>query len=247
MIIGKNLGIALIEYLKIMGAKNMSKAELEKKENNKLSKNLTKENDKIFTDIVCYLRVSDIDEEEQEDIISDIVRMFLDWQEDRKSIESMVGEDYKKFTEDIILAVNPKKSVSKKFKEYLGIIVECFCIMFTIDFVFIYLPNVVKGNLYLNYDYTLDMLMRSLIMVTIALVVTNYIGKNSFELSKKHFSKLTNFIFGCSAALLMVILIFVSKLLNHIVIISINIRYVIGIIVVYWGYKAVEKVKNNFI
>ena len=54
----------------------MSKAERERKENFELSKSLTKENDEIFTDIVCYLRVSDLTEEDQEEIISDILGCF---------------------------------------------------------------------------------------------------------------------------------------------------------------------------
>ena len=93
----------------------MSKVDMECKENLELSKSLTKENNEIFTNIVVYLRMSDLSGEEIEEIISDILRMFLDCQQEGKSIESMVGgEDYKKFTEDIISALNPKKTVSKK-------------------------------------------------------------------------------------------------------------------------------------
>ncbi|MBU3135322.1 hypothetical protein KPL39_03465 [Clostridium gasigenes] len=221
----------------------MSKAERDRKENFKLSKGLMEENNRIFTDIVCYLRVSNISEEEQEEIISDILRMFLDWQEEDKSVESMVGKDYKKFSENIISAIQPKKSMLKTIKGYLGIIGEGFCIMFTIDFIFLYFPKFVKGNFEFNftYDYTLAMLLRALITVTIACIFIQYIGKNTFEISKKQFSKLANFIFGCSLGGLMVLLILLSKL-NHIVIFSVNIRYIIGAIVVYWVYKVVKKI-----
>lgn len=169
-------------------------------ENIKLSEGLMGEYNRIFTDIVCYLRVSNVSEEEQEEIISDTVMMFLDWQEEGKTVESMIGKDYKKFTESIISAVNPKLNVLKTIKKYLGLIIECFCMIFTVDFVFLYLPKLLKRNPDFNviYNYTSDMLLRGLIAASIWLILVNYIGKNAFELSKKHFSKLTNFIFGCS-------------------------------------------------
>lgn len=224
----------------------MSKVEKDRKENNKLSKNLTKENDRIFTDIVCYLRVSNISEVEQEEIISDILRMFLDWQEEGKSIESMVGEDYKKFTENIISAVNPEKSVPKKIKEYLGILIEVFCILITIDFAFLYFPKLLKGNFNFNltYEYELTMLIRFIIIFIVSCSFVNYICKNSFELSKKSFSKLPIFIFGFSASGLLILWGVLSEPLKQVVIISVNIRYVIGVIIVYWIYKGVKKAKG---
>lgn len=221
----------------------MNSTEISRKENYELSKNLSAENDLIFTDIVCYLRVSDIGEEDQEEIISDILRMFLDWQEEGKSVESMIGENFKKFADNIILAVNPKRSILKKVKEYLDILIEGFCILLTIDFVFSYLPRMVKGNLYLSYEFTAGWLMGVLIIVAVASLLVNYICKNSFELSKKRHSKLENFIFGCSFAIFNIFLVLISILLKDVVIASINIFYVIGIIMVYWIYKGVKKIK----
>ena len=113
----------------------MSKLNREIKENLKLSKSLTEENDGILTDIVCYLRVSNLSDEEQEEIISDILRMFLDWQEEGKTVESMLGEDYKRFADNIIAAVNPKKNIFKRIKKYFVILVEFSCFMLTIDFI----------------------------------------------------------------------------------------------------------------
>ena len=54
----------------------MSSIAQKRKENNKISENLTEENLKIYTDFVCYLRVSDLTEEEEEEIISDVLLMF---------------------------------------------------------------------------------------------------------------------------------------------------------------------------
>ncbi|MBZ9607356.1 hypothetical protein G9F73_005900 [Clostridium estertheticum] len=116
--------------------------------------------------------------------------------------------------------------------------------IFTVDFVFLYLPKLVKKNLDFNvtYDYTSSMLLRALFAASIFLILINYIGKNAFELSKKHFSKLADFIFGCSVAVLLMLLILTTKLGVYIVIFSLNICYMIGIIVVYWVYKGIKKI-----
>ena len=160
----------------------MSKeVEKERKDNFELSKSLTKENNEIFTNIVVYLRVSDLTEEEQEEIISDLLRMFLDWQAEGKPVESMVGEDYKQYADKIISAANPKKTISKRVKEYLPVIIGAFFALLTIDLVFLTLPILLKGNLDFNspYNYTLDKLINTIMILIIAITTVNYIGKNS--------------------------------------------------------------------
>lgn len=79
-------------------------------ENSQISQNLNKENQEIYTDLVCYLRVSNLSDMEQEEIISDILRMFFDWEKQGKAVNEMIGEDYKQFADNIIAAVNPQKS-----------------------------------------------------------------------------------------------------------------------------------------
>jgi len=229
----------------------MSKVDMECKENLELSKSLTKENNEIFTNIVVYLRMSDLSGEEIEKIISDILRMFLDCQQEGKSIESMVGgEDYKKFTEDIISAVNPKKTVSKKVKKYLPVVVGMFFVLLTMNFVFLNLSKLLKGNLdfKLPYNCTLYMLINAIMIVIIAFTMVNYIGKNSFELTKIRVSRRKHYIFRLSAGGLFILYILCSLLLkrtlSNIVILSINIRFIIGIIVVFWTYVVVKKVSE---
>jgi len=226
----------------------MSKAERERKENFELGKSLTKENNEIFTNIVCYLRVSDLTEEDQEEIISDILRMFLDCEAEGKSIASMVGEDYKQYTESIISAVNPNKTVYQKVKEYLPAIVGMFFVLLTIDFIFSTLPKFVKGNFDFNlpYNYTLDMLIKTLMIMIIATTMVTYIGKKGFELSRIRNSRRKHFIFRFSAGGLFMLFLITSvvlqRTLSNIVIMSINIQFVIAIIIVFWIYVLVKKV-----
>ena len=81
-----------------------------------------------------------------------------------------------------------------------------------------------------------------MIFIGIAYWIINYIGKNSFELSKsKKHDKLANFIFGASIAGLIIFTVIMSKILSSIVIFSLNITYVAIIVGVYWIYKGVNK------
>lgn len=222
----------------------MKNVEILRKENIEFGKSLIKENNKVFTDIVCYLRVSNLNEENQEEIISDIIRMFLDCQENDKPIESVIGNDYKQFTDNIILAMNAKFSIINKIKEYCTIAIMGFCILLTIDFVFLYLPKMIKEGFNFNYQYPieLDTIIRCIVIIVVSCAIFDYIGKNSFELSKKHFSKLSNFIFGASVATFIMFLALLPKLTGNIVILSVNIIYIIGIIVIYWGYQGIKKI-----
>lgn len=211
-------------------------------ENNQLSKNLNKENQEIYTDVVCYLRVSDITDMQQEEVISDILSMFFDWEKQGKKVSDFIGEDYKQFADDIISALNPHKSILEKSKEYLFIILQAFCYMVTIDFLFLYLPKIIKGNIYLVYDYSLDMALRSLLILIVAISVVKYIGRNSFKHKIKPISKLVRFIIGCCAGGFIVISVFLSEALRDIILLSIDIRYILAIIIVFWLCNGIQRI-----
>lgn len=223
---------------------NMKNIEIIRNENIEFSKSLTNENNKIFTDIVCYLRVSNLNEENQEEIISDILRMFLDCQDNDKPIESVIGENYKEFTDNIISAMNPQFSIISKIKEYFIITIMGFCILLTIDFISEYLPKMIKEGFSFNYQYPIESatIIRCIIIIVAASSIFNYIGKNSFKLSKKQFSKLSKFILGAGFAAFSIFLALLPRLTGNIVILYVNITYILGIIVTYWGYQGIKKI-----
>ncbi|WP_373897309.1 hypothetical protein ACER0A_013805 [Haloimpatiens sp. FM7315] len=218
-----------------------------RKKNIEFSKSLTNENNKIFTDIVCYLRVSGISEQNQEEIISDILRMFLDCQEKGESVDRVIGNDYKEFADNIISAINPKFSKRNKIKEYIGTFIMGTCLLFTIDLIFDYIPKVMKNGFNLNYKYDIDlsMIITCLFIVVGVSVAFDYIGKNSFTLSKKHFSKTSNFIFGAFLSALVIFFIVIQKLTHGILVLSLNYMYGLAVVVVYWGYEAITFILNK--
>ncbi|MDS0526912.1 hypothetical protein NNC19_14565 [Clostridium sp. SHJSY1] len=220
----------------------MSKVDVLRKENNEFSKNLTKENYEIYFEMICYLRVSKLNEEVQEEVISDILRIFLDCQEQGNSIESAIGEDFKKFVDEIILAMNPRIVVFDKLKECFKIFIQASCILLTIDLISIYLPKMIKGNFNLNYDYTLDMLMQEFLIIILSIAIVNYICKNSFDITKKQIFKWKKIIIVCSFSLGFIILYVLTFLLKNIEVVSINVYYILPIPIIYWGYIGLKKV-----
>lgn len=221
--------------------RNMMNIQAIREENNRVCKNLNKENQQIYTDIVCYLRVSNLSDLEQEEVFGDVLRMFFDCQNKGKEVKNIIGEDYKQFTDDIIMALNPRKSLMKKVKEYLLIFLEALCYVFTIDFILLYLPQIVKGNLSLSYNYSLDMAARSLLIFVAVLYLFNYVGRNSFKLSKRRIPKNVRLAIGCSVGCFIAILFFLSETLNEVILLSIDIRIIIAIIAVFLFYKMTQR------
>jgi DNA-binding ferritin-like protein (Dps family) len=187
---------------------SLEKSKIEKVEVD-TEKKQYEENQKIITDIICYLRVSELSEAQQEEVISDILGMFMSWEQQNKKVADMIGKDYKSFADDIIAAVNPHKSFLQKCKEYGAIIVEAFCFLLTIDFLSLYLPRIIKGNSSLTYEYSLSMAVRGLIILLAAVLIINYVGKNSFSLSNKKMPKILKFMIG---SLFGLFIVFVSSL-----------------------------------
>lgn len=111
------------------------KARLLNKQNNKLDELIANENQEVFTDIICYLRNSDLSDYNIEVVRSDITNMVLEGQKRGDSIEQVIGGDYKEFC-DSIIDTFPKKSWGEKLLETTDLICFCVAILMTIHFVF---------------------------------------------------------------------------------------------------------------
>jgi DNA-binding ferritin-like protein (Dps family) len=74
-----------------------------KRLNNKLEEQLNEENREAYTDIICYLRVANISEYNQEIIRQDLLEMVLSAQERGENIQTVIGEDYRTFCDGVYL------------------------------------------------------------------------------------------------------------------------------------------------
>jgi DNA-binding ferritin-like protein (Dps family) len=121
-------------------------SEIEKiiKETSEISKKLNEKNKELFTDIVCYFRVSSVEEKEREDIISDVLDMFLRYQEEGKPIEDAIGNNYKMFCDSIIESMSHKKFSLNMLWQNIKMIMSGVITLLTIDLIFNYIPKAIK-------------------------------------------------------------------------------------------------------
>lgn len=73
------------------------------KENNAFEKdNLSEHSQNVMTDIVCYLRGSDLSEYNQEVVRKDINYMIADGEKRGETVEIVVGTEFQNFCDEII-------------------------------------------------------------------------------------------------------------------------------------------------
>ena len=98
------------------------------KANNEREELINEENDKVLTDMICYLRGSNISEYEQELVRADIIEMVLDAQERGENINSVFGGNYKEICDNIIAEL-PQKTTKQKVLEGVNIVFMCMWIV----------------------------------------------------------------------------------------------------------------------
>lgn len=169
-------------------------------ENNELDKRLTEENNVVMTDMVCYLRLANISEHDQEVVRHDLLQMVLSAQERGEDIKILIGEDYKSFCDEVIAAL-PQKSQKERVIDLIDILLLSTSILGGIHIVLsketmelIY--NAVTGQ-QLNFQISISVgnLLSYVIIIATAFLIIHVIGKNLLKPEKKHNqSKLKKFI-----------------------------------------------------
>ena len=83
------------------------------RENNQKQKLLTKENEKLYSDFLLYIRTNfNVSEQEGEEILMDILDHLLAAQEEGRTAEDLFGDDPKAYADELIeLLPSPKKGV----------------------------------------------------------------------------------------------------------------------------------------
>ncbi|MNJ42402.1 hypothetical protein D3C77_373730 [compost metagenome] len=158
--------------------------------NNELDKELSPENDAVLTDIICYLRVANISEYNQEVIRQDLLEMVLSAQHRGEDISAVIGEDYKTFCDNIIASV-PRLTFKDKLVELMDIVLLSTSILGLILIVtskdtFQLVRDLLAGTP-ANYQISISVgaLASFGLIIFTAIFVINYIGKTSFNPTKK--------------------------------------------------------------
>ncbi|WBW98190.1 DUF1048 domain-containing protein [Oceanirhabdus sp. W0125-5] len=72
-------------------------------------RNLKNEYEKYYANVRQYIMASSILDVQKEEVMSDVIEMFLDYQENDKDIEALLGEDHEKFCREIIESLKTTK------------------------------------------------------------------------------------------------------------------------------------------
>ena len=158
--------------------------------NNKLDEQLNEENREAYTNMICYLRVANISEYNQEIIRQDLLEMVLSAQERGENIQTVIGEDYRAFCDNIIASL-PPRSVKEKILEFLDILLLCTSLLGTIYIIFskdtiFLIRNAVSGEpLNFRISVSVGSLIACCIIIAAAIIIVHAVCKTSFKPEKK--------------------------------------------------------------
>ncbi len=185
--------------------------------NNVLDKKLNKANDDALTDIMCYLRVANISEYHQEIVRHDLLEMVLSAQERNEDIQTVIGEDYKVFCDDVIASL-PPKTFKEKLYELLDIVSFSTAILGIITLVmssetYNLIKDILNGNPQ-NFQLSLSIfqvISYFAIIIIAYLLVQTFLGKSLEHKAETKHKLIKAFIKGTSFMALLLLLAWIWK------------------------------------
>lgn len=150
------------------------------KANNEREELINEENDKVLTDMICYLRGSNISEYEQELVRADIIEMVLDAQERGENINSVFGGNCKEICDNIIAEL-PPKTMKQKILEGINTALMCIWIIGAIYVIKqVIVCMVIEPR---NFVFTLSTgdILNALLIIIASVAIVKYICRNSFD------------------------------------------------------------------
>ncbi|NLX83721.1 MAG: hypothetical protein GXZ04_07925 [Clostridiales bacterium] len=219
------------------------KAKALNKINNQLDKQISKDNQPLFTDMMVYLRGADISELHQEQVRQDVTQMILAAQERGESLDDLIGGDYKAFCDEVIASL-PGKTTRQKVIDALDIAVTALAFLLPIltlmskDFIamirdlFAGRPNDLRLPVTLGQVLAIGfILLASLLLVRL---MTKRALSSRTTWSKVLLGLLIGFVFAGSFLM--------TIKLSHIVLFSLHVLIILGIsLVLYASHKALER------
>jgi DNA-binding ferritin-like protein (Dps family)/putative flippase GtrA len=159
------------------------KTKLLLKENNKFEDNNLSEHSKnVITDIVCYLRGSDLSEYNQEVVRRDIDYMLFDGETRGETAELVVGRDYQAFCDEIVKSF-PKRTTAEKIISNINDITSAISVIALIWLFIKVTQSIVEGNSIFHLQITLGEIIGNIIAVIEAKVIFNYITRKTFDVA----------------------------------------------------------------
>lgn len=183
--------------------------------NNTLDAQINDENQAVFTDMICYLRGSDISEYDIEVVRQDLTEMVLSAQSRGENINSVIAGDYKEFCDNVIDNL-PPRTVKQKIVDALDIICWVLSILFLIHIVTSKeMISIIEGiisrkEVDWNISVSIGSAVSMVFMFLLANLIVNIIIKNVFRKEKK-LKRLLGFFAGAVFMLLLIMIPWFGK------------------------------------
>lgn len=166
------------------------------KENNLAEQKILPENDDIYTNMIIYLRASELSEYNQELVRADLIEMIVAGQERGDDISAVMGTNYKEVCDEIIRTF-PPKTMGDKLLEAATIFLNIISILGTI---LIIQQTIGTGSFNLtdsSFTLTIGDILISILIAGIAILSVKYICKNAFVEDKSQNKTLEIVKYGC--------------------------------------------------
>ncbi len=174
------------------------------RQNNQLGDRLNTENQKIVTDIVCYLRGANISMYQQEVIRRDLLEMVLAGQDRGESVNEILGSDYEAFCDEIIASV-PQLSGKIRFLHLLDTVFLALATLGAIHILlssdtFALLATILNGRTPTPYiSFSIGALVSFAAIAVVAIVIVEYIARTSLKSKGNQKTTLIKAILGGTA------------------------------------------------
>lgn len=211
--------------------------------NNKLDKDLFPEYVPVMVDMVCYLRASHLSEYHQEVVRQDLLEMLLSAQERGDSIESVIGNDYKAFCDEIIASL-PAKTIPQRVCGALSTFFQCAAILSLIGVLFSKDTYRIIRSTFANQpvDYLISVPISSVILfaliIAFSVFIVQYICRTAFQTEKTRLSFGKAFLIGAVISLFFLAVVWFGRAIAFTVSIW---AACIGILVMFTLYKILER------
>jgi DNA-binding ferritin-like protein (Dps family) len=163
-------------------------------ENNKFEKyNLSEHSKNVMTDIVCYLRGSDLSEYNQEVVRRDIDYMLSDGEKRGETAEIVVGREYQAFCDEIIKSF-PKRTIAEKIISNVN---EMTIAISVIAFIWLFgkvVVSIIEMSSVFYLQITMGEIIGNIIAVIEAKIIFNHITRKVFVESNIEKDKFKNFL-----------------------------------------------------
>jgi len=154
------------------------------KKNNLREKEIFKENQEIYTNMIVYIRSSNMTEYNQEVVREDIINMILDGQQRGDTIQKIIGGDYKEVCDEIIAAM-PKKTPKERIMDFVAIILSALWVLGAIALVENLITDLLAEPKSFMFILTVGDSINAAIIVLAAIAIYYYVSKTAFKTMKE--------------------------------------------------------------